>query len=167
MSPTPDPGAGRLVARLRRLGLTLATSESLTGGLVGAALTSVPGASSVYRGGVVAYATAIKAELSGVPSAILEADGAVSQRTAIAMAAGIRRLAGADWAVATTGVAGPDRQEGHPPGTVWLGVAGPGVSLARRYRFDGDRAAVREQAVGAALALLSECLPAGPPDSPG
>lgn len=162
MGPTPDPAAAGVLDRLRRLGLTLATSESLTGGLVGAALTGVPGASQVYRGGVVAYATALKAQLSGVPAAVLEQDGAVSERAAVAMADGIRSLAGADWAIATTGVAGPDPQEGHPPGTVWLGVAGPEFSLARRHRFDGDRAAVRDQTVAAALALLAECLPGSP-----
>lgn len=159
MNPGPDPIAERVVARLRDLGDTLATSESLTGGLIGAALTSVPGASEVYLGGVVAYVTAMKAQLSGVPADLLAEHGAVSEQAVLEMAAGVAQLSGADWAVAASGVAGPSDQEGHPPGTVWTGVSGPGVQVAALHRFDGDRAAVRAQAVAAALGLLLANLP--------
>lgn len=157
----PEPAAVRVLDLLRRDGRTLATAESLTGGLLGEVITAVPGASTVYRGGVIAYATDLKGSLLGVPDDVLGSDGAVSERTALAMAAGVRALAGADWALATTGVAGPDLQEGHPPGTVWLAAAGPDGATARLHRFSGDRDAVRRAAVGAALELLTE-LAGGP-----
>ena len=159
MIPAPDPLAERAVARLRALGHTLATSESLTGGLVGAAITSVPGASEAYLGGVVAYATALKARLSGVPEPLLEEYGAVSEQAVVEMAAGVSRLAASDWGLATSGVAGPTGQEDHPPGTVWVAVVGPGVRTAALHRFEGDRGAVRRQAVQAALELLLAGLP--------
>ena len=158
----PDAAAAELLDRLRRDGLSLATAESLTGGLLGTVLTDVPGASAVYRGGVIAYATDVKARVLGVPAEVLDVDGAVSERTALAMATGVRALAGADWALATTGVAGPDRQEGHPPGTVWLAVAGPDGASARRHGFAGDRTTIRRAAVRAALALLAERLDGTP-----
>lgn len=150
----PDPLAVRVVAAFGARGLTLATSESLTGGLIGASLTGVPGASDVYLGGVIGYATGMKAVLSDVPEPVLAAHGAVAEETARAMADGVRRRTGADWAVAVTGVAGPARQEGNPPGTVWLAVSGPGRTSTRRGGFQGDRAAVREATVDAALSLL-------------
>lgn len=146
--------ARALVAALAERGLTLATSESLTGGLVAAAVTSVPGASTVYLGGAVAYATAMKAVLGGVDPMTLARHGAVSSQTALALAVGIRERAGSDWAVATTGVAGPDPQEGHPPGEVWIAVAGPDGSSAVRRSFTGDRGAIRAQTVADALALV-------------
>ncbi len=154
----PDPLPVRVVGLLRDLGLSLATAESLTGGLLGATLTSVPGASAVFRGGIVAYATDLKERLLGVAGDVLREEGAVSRPTALAMAAGVRDATGADWALATTGVAGPDPQEGHPPGTVWLAVAGPQGSAARRCSFTGDREAIRDQSVAAALELLEEHL---------
>ena len=154
----PDPLPVRVVGLLRDLGLSLATAESLTGGLLGATLTSVPGASAVFRGGIVAYATDLKERLLGVAGDVLREEGAVSRRTALAMAAGVRDATGADWALATTGVAGPDPQEGHPPGTVWLAVAGPQGSAALRYSFTGSREAIRDQSVAAALELLEEHL---------
>lgn len=152
--PEPDPLAVRVVTTFRDRGLTLATSESLTGGLIGAALTGVPGASEVYLGGVIGYATAMKAVLSGVPAEVLANHGAVAAETAGAMADGVRGRTGADWAVAVTGVAGPAGQEGNPPGTVWLAVSGPGRTKTRRCGFQGDRTAVREATVAAALSLL-------------
>ncbi|MFW6775164.1 CinA family protein [Nocardioides sp. CPCC 205120] len=136
-------------------GASLAVAESLTGGRLAAALTGVPGASRVFRGGVVAYATEVKVAVLGVPTAVLEADGVVSARCAAAMAAGVRRLLGATWGISTTGVAGPDGQEGHPPGTVFVGVAGPtGSARAERLHLAGDRAAIQEASVAGALALL-------------
>ena len=154
----PDPLPVRVVNLLRARGLCLATAESLTGGLLGATVTAVPGASAVYRGGIVAYATDLKERLLGVAGDVLREEGAVSRRTALAMAAGVRDATGADWALATTGVAGPDPQEGHPPGTVWLAVAGPQGSAALRYSFTGSREAIRDQSVAAALELLEEHL---------
>lgn len=148
----------RVVSVLVGRGQSVATAESLTGGLIGAALTSVPGSSAAYRGGVVAYATDLKHTLAGVPSGVLAAFGPVSEQTAVALAAGVRDAAGADWAVSATGVAGPDPQDGHEPGEVWLGVAGPSGGWARRYRFDGGRDEVRAAAVAAALSLLAGAL---------
>jgi nicotinamide-nucleotide amidase len=147
---------GRLIAR----GTTVAAAESLTGGLVCAALTSVPGASAVVRGGVVVYATELKASLAGVPSSVLDADGPVAASTAAAMASGVRERLGAVVGLATTGVAGPDPQDGHPPGTVHVAAAtADGVrvrSFTGASALPGGREAVRAAAVEAVLALLSE-----------
>ncbi len=154
MTSPADVLAGRVIAGLSAAGLTLATSESLTGGLIGAALTSVPGASRVYLGGVIAYATALKTRLSGVDAGVLERHGAVSAETVGEMAQGIRGATGADWAIAASGVAGPSQQEGHPPGTVWIAVAGPRIGRARRFDFAGDRSEVRAQTVAAALTMV-------------
>ena len=154
----PDLAAG-VVGALTARQQTLASAESLTGGLIGAALTAVPGASLAYRGGVVAYATDVKHRLAGVPEDVLHANGPVSEATALALATGVRDIVGADWAVAATGVAGPDPQDGHAPGEVWLGLARPdGTAHAVRYWFDGDRGAVRDATVGAALQLLADAL---------
>jgi nicotinamide-nucleotide amidase len=140
----------------------LATAESLTGGLLGAAITAVPGASAAYVGGAIAYATPMKHRLAGVDAELLATQGPVSERTAVALAAGIREATDADWAVATTGVAGPTSQDGHEPGEVWVGIVGPGVAAtAVRYDFTGDRFAVRAATVQAALALLAGALAAG------
>lgn len=155
----PEQLAARIVAILTARGERLATAESLTGGLIGAAITTVPGASSAYLGGVVAYATGMKSKLSAVPEQLLAEHGPVSLQAAAAMAAGVRELTGADWALAATGVAGPDPQDGHAPGEVWLGLAGPqGGPVARRYDFFGDRAAIRQDSVTAALELLLAAL---------
>jgi nicotinamide-nucleotide amidase len=155
---SPEPAAG-VVAALVARGQHLATAESLTGGLLGAAITAVPGASAAYLGGVVAYATLMKHRLAGVDAALLAVHGPVSEQTAIALADGVRAATGADWALATTGVAGPDPQDGHAPGEVWVGVAGPaGPATAVRYDFTGDRGAVRRATVLAALELLAGAL---------
>ncbi len=151
-----------MVAALIARGETLATVESLTGGLLGAAITAVPGASAVYLGGVVAYATEMKQRLAGVDAALLAENGPVSEPTAIALAEGVREATGADWAVATTGVAGPTSQDGHQPGEVWVGLAAPlAPTVAVRHDFTGDRAAVRDATVQAALALVAQALAAG------
>jgi len=151
----PEPVAGELVAALAARGLTLATAESLTGGLIGAAITAVAGASAVYRGGVVTYATELKASLGGVPVEVLAEHGPVSAATATAMALGVRARAGSDWAISATGVAGPDPQDGHAPGEVWLGFAGPdGGAEAVGIEVSGDRDDVRAGAVAEALSGL-------------
>ena len=154
----PDPLAARVVAALLRRGERLATAESLTGGLIGAAVTSVPGASGAYLGGVVAYATAMKARLAGVPEPILAAHGPVAAETAVELARGVRARTGADWGLAVTGVAGPDPQDGHQPGEVWIGLAGPDGATTVRHDVLGDRDAVRARAVTGALALLEAAL---------
>jgi len=150
--------AATLVEALRVRGITLATSESLTGGLLGAVITSVPGASAVYVGGAIVYATRMKAVLSGASPQTLATEGAVSRATACELAAGIVERTGADWGVATTGVAGPDLQEGHPAGTVWIGVSGPDGTSAEQRFFPGGRAVVREQTVLAAMALARSAI---------
>jgi nicotinamide-nucleotide amidase len=158
---SPDPAAD-VVAALTARGQSLATAESLTGGLLGAAITAVPGASAAYVGGAIAYATPMKHRLAGVDAELLATHGPVSERTAVALAAGIRKATDADWAVATTGVAGPTSQDGHEPGEVWVGIVGPGVAArAVRFDFTGDRTAVRAATVHAALTLLSGALAAG------
>lgn len=156
---TPRP-ADVLAAAASR-GWSLACAESLTGGLVVAALVSVPGASAVLRGGVVAYATDLKASLLGVDAGLLAARGAVDPDVAAAMADGVRRVARADVGLATTGVAGPDPQDGKPPGLVFVAVATPERSLVRRLDLAGDRPAVRAGAVDGVLALALEALASG------
>jgi nicotinamide-nucleotide amidase len=154
---------GLQAAVLRRLvaaGETVAVAESLTGGLLGAALTELPGSSAAFRGGLLVYATDTKATLAGVPQEVLATDGAVSTATAEALAAGARDRLDATWGIGVTGVAGPDEQEGQPVGTVVVAVAGPtGVRSATR-RVPGDRQRVRLIAVTAALDLLRRQLPA-------
>jgi nicotinamide-nucleotide amidase len=148
-----------ILAALRTRGESLAVAESLTGGLLGATIVDVPGASTVFRGGLIVYATDLKSRLAGVPEELLNAHGPVHADVAAALAAGARERCLADWGLATTGVAGPDPQDGVPPGTVYLGLAGPGgVAEVRRMDLPGDRAAVRSAAVAQALALLGGAL---------
>jgi PncC family amidohydrolase len=142
---------------------TLAVAESLTGGMVTAAFVDVPGASVVLRGGVVSYATDLKHVLLGVDQDLLDRVGAVHPDVARAMALGARERLGATWAVAATGVAGPDPQDGHPVGTVDLAVAGPGDVVCRRVVFTGGRSEIRAAAVAAALRLLCDRVAATEP----
>lgn len=148
--------AADLVARLTAAGQTLAVAESLTGGLVAAALTDVAGASAVVRGGVVAYATDLKTRLLGVDEVLLSGVGAVDTDVAEQMASGVRTLMGATYGLATTGVAGPDQVDGKPVGTVYVAVAGPGSSRVKALSLSGDRDQIREQSVHAVLVLLAE-----------
>ena len=148
--------AEKLVALLTARGLSCATAESCTGGGVGAAITSVPGASAAYLGGVVSYDNAVKRGLLGVSPATLETVGAVSAETAAQMADGVRRLLKADLAVSVTGIAGPDGGSAEKPvGLVWFGLATAGGVRTERAIFAGDRAAVRAAAVTHALGLLT------------
>ncbi|THA59873.1 nicotinamide-nucleotide amidohydrolase family protein [Streptomyces sp. A0958] len=148
--------AGRVLRLLVARGETLAVAESLTGGLVAAELTSVPGASQAFRGSVTAYATPLKSEVLGVDAALLAERGAVDAEVARQMAAGVRRVLGADWGVATTGVAGPEPQDGQPVGTVFVAVSGPqGNGKVAALRLNGDRADIRKESVRSALDLLS------------
>lgn len=146
----------RLVEGLLAQAATLATAESLTGGLVSAALTDVPGISEVYRGGLVVYATDLKASLAGVPDELLDRVGPVHPDTAAALASGVRERLRATYGLATTGVAGPDPQDGHPAGEVYVAAAGPGTVRVRGLRLAGDRAAVRAGSVAAVLALAAD-----------
>jgi nicotinamide-nucleotide amidase len=147
-----------VVRTLREAGATVAVAESLTGGLVGGALTEVPGSSAVFRGGVQVYATDLKASLAGVPEQVLAEHGAVSAPTAEALAQGVRGRLGATYGLALTGVAGPEPQEGHPPGTLHVAVAGPSGVQVRSVRLPGDRQRVRLLAVNAGLDLLRRVL---------
>ncbi|MFE7898769.1 CinA family protein [Streptomyces sp. NPDC057424] len=143
-------------------GETLAVAESLTGGLVAAELTSVPGASKVFRGSVTAYATDLKHDLLGVDAPLLAARGAVDAQVAAEMAAGVRKALGADWGIATTGVAGPEPQDGQAVGTVFVAVDGPaeadsgsaGGGKVEALRLNGDREEIRRESVRSVLALL-------------
>jgi nicotinamide-nucleotide amidase len=146
--------AEQVVDLLRARGETVATAESLTGGLLSAALTDVPGASAVMRGGVIAYATDLKAALLGVPQPLLDRYGAVHPAIAVAMAEGARRRLGAGFGVATTGVAGPLPQDGQPVGTVHIAVAAEEDTVVRTVALAGGRAAVRARTVTISLGLL-------------
>lgn len=138
-------------------GKRLATAESLTGGGIGSAITSVSGASAVYAGGIISYTNQVKNRILGVPREYLDSLGAVSGPVAQAMAQGARRVLEADVAVSVTGLAGPDGDEfGHPVGTVFIGYADEHTAFAREYHFNGDRAEVREQTICAALKLVLE-----------
>ncbi|TDQ52115.1 CinA family protein [Actinorugispora endophytica] len=153
------PAAAELASRahtlLRGRGETLAVAESLTGGLIGATLTGVPGISAVFRGGVIAYATRAKADVLGVPAALLAEHGAVHPDVAVAMARGARGLLKATFGLAVTGVAGPEPQDGRPVGTVYTALAGPDQRhRVLELRLEGDRAAIRERTVESALSLL-------------
>lgn len=146
-----------LLEAARGRGVTLGCAESLTGGLVSACLTAVPGSSDVVRGGVVSYAIPVKHEVLGVAQEVLDDPrlGAVSRECAEQMARGARRVLGCDLAVSLTGIAGPGGAEpGKPVGTVWMGVASADGTSSKLFTFGGDRAAVRYAAVRAAVDLL-------------
>jgi nicotinamide-nucleotide amidase len=150
------PDAAEALVLLGAAGATLATAESLTGGRLAATVTSVPGASASYLGGYVTYATDLKERLLGVPHDLVERYGAVSAECVGAMATGCREAVGATYALSTTGVAGPDSQEGRPVGTVFVGIAGPeGVSVLT-MELVGDRQQVQDRACREALSALCE-----------
>ncbi|KRE96210.1 damage-inducible protein CinA [Nocardioides sp. Soil774] len=150
--------AARVLEALAARGETLATAESLTGGLLAARLTDVPGASRSFVGGVVSYATRVKVSALDVPADLVAEHGVVSQQCALAMARGVGARLAATWGLATTGVAGPDEQEGRAVGTVWIAVAGPAGAHARLLALAGDRVAIREATCEAVLALLEDLL---------
>jgi nicotinamide-nucleotide amidase len=158
-----DTLPGVVHALLRERGESVAVAESLTGGLLGATLTEVPGASATFRGGVVAYATDLKAGALDVPAQLLADRGAVSRDVAAAMASGARRRLGATHGLALTGVAGPDEQDGQPVGTLHVGLSSPAGGVVRSLRVPGDRARVRQFAVVHALDLLRRSLSGLPP----
>jgi nicotinamide-nucleotide amidase len=148
------PDAVEALALLGSAGASLATAESLTGGRLAAVVTAVPGASASYVGGFVTYSGALKESLLGVPHDLVDRYGVVSAECARAMAGGCREATGATYALATTGVAGPDRQEGKPVGTVFVGIAGPdGVSVLT-MELVGDRHQIQDRACREALSAL-------------
>ncbi|WP_328583697.1 CinA family protein [Streptomyces sp. NBC_00370] len=150
-------GAARVLALLDERGGTLAVAESLTGGLVAAELTSVPGASRTFRGSVTAYATDLKRDVLGVDATLLDERGAVDPEVALQMAAGVRGHLRADWGAATTGVAGPDPQDRQPVGTVYVAVMGPeGNGKVAALRLNGGRTEIRKESVRSLLALLAD-----------
>lgn len=155
-----EDAARAVLEALEDAGASFGVAESCTGGLLGGAITAVPGASRAFLGGVIAYADRVKEELLGVEPRILAAHGAVSGPVALAMAEGVRRALEVDWGVAVTGVAGPGGGgPDKPVGTVWIATAGPGSrGASRRFSFPGDRAAVRDASVVAALEMLRERL---------
>jgi nicotinamide-nucleotide amidase len=146
--------AAEIVALLTQTGGTVATAESLTGGMVAAALTDIPGSSSVFRGGVVSYATDLKARLLGVDELLLAKHGPVHASVAAEMANGVRALLGATVGVATTGVAGPGPADGHPAGTVHVAVSLSGDTVVREMALEGNRDEVRRLTVERVLGLL-------------
>jgi len=150
--------AADAVRRLADRGETLATAESLTGGLVAATVVEIPGVSAVYRGGLVVYATDLKHELAGVPEELLAERGPVDPDVALALAEGARRRCAAAWGLATTGVAGPDPQDGKAVGTVFVAVAGPFGATVRELKLDGNRAVIRAATVTGVLRLLADRL---------
>ena len=153
----PDPEifalAQQLGERLRRSGRSLAVAESCTGGLLGSAVTDVPGSSAYFLGGVISYADRVKVDQLGVSDSVLRRYGAVSEEAAAAMANGVRQLLKADIGVSITGVAGPDAEGSKPAGLTFIGIAGDGVTT-HRFEWTGDRWDNRRRSVIAALELL-------------
>lgn len=149
--------ASRLQAVALSRGVTVATAESCTGGLIGHSLTAIAGSSDYYLGGVVSYSNEVKIRLLGVPQSALERHGAVSAQVAVAMAQGARERIGCDFAVSVTGVAGPGGgTEAKPVGLAYVAAAGPAGHEVRRHLWSGDRAANKERSAVAALELLLE-----------
>lgn len=158
--------AASVVAALTARGETVAVAESLTGGLVVSELVGVPGASAVVRGGVVAYATPVKASVLGVSLELLASNGAVDPTVAEQMATGVRTALAVDgepatWGISTTGVAGPDPQDGQPVGTVFVGIASAAGAEAFELHLDGDRQAIRQAVVSELLTRLHVTLQTG------
>lgn len=163
MTPPPEPLelqalARTVVASAKARGMTLATAESLTAGMIAATLAEVPGASAALAGGVVSYSNAVKANVLGVEAKLLAERGSVDGEVARQMAQGARRVCGADMAVSATGVAGPDVHDGKPVGTVFLGWASGSGSGFTEHHFTGDRAQIRVLSTVCALELLSSHL---------
>lgn len=168
-SEVPRSDAEALLAALRAAGRTVAFAESLTGGLACATLVAVAGASEVVRGGVVAYATDVKASVLGVDPQLLARRGAVDPEVAAQMARGARRVLGADYGAGVTGVAGPRGQDGRDPGTVFLAVAGPdGEVRGRALLLEGDRDRIRAAGARSLIGLVLEQVgSAGPSPAAG
>lgn len=148
--------ATKVIETLGKAPETIATAESLTGGLLSAALTMVAGASKSMRGGVTTYATAAKNEILGVNADLLSQKGAVDPEVATQMAQHVRDLFNSDWALATTGVAGPEMQDGKPVGTVYIALTNDTETLVKEYHFQGTRDEIRASTVLASLKMFLE-----------
>lgn len=147
--------ATRVAGPLQMRQETIALAESCTGGLLAASLTALPGASAYFAGGVVAYANAVKEGVLAVPHQMLIESGAVSEPVAVAMAEGVRALLQTDWAISTTGIAGPGGGSlDKPVGTVWIAVAGRSGAFAHQFKFAGSRDVIQRAAVQSALEML-------------
>ena len=155
--------ATELVELLKDARATVATAESLTGGRLAARMSEAPGSSEIFMGGAVTYATEAKVKVLGVPEQVVDEHGVVSGECARAMAEGVRRLLGSTYGVSTTGVAGPDRQEDKPVGTVFVGVAGPDGTDVVPLALEGDRDSITAETVLAAVEALVAAV-AGRPD---
>jgi nicotinamide-nucleotide amidase len=152
-----DPVAASVVAELRRRGESVAVAESLTGGGLGAAITSIPGSSDVFPGGIIAYQLPAKEILLKVPRALIEEFGVVSEEVATAMADALFELFGTTWAIATTGVAGPGPSDGVAAGSVWIAIRGP-INQSTELEIQGEREAVRNASVSSALTTFARIL---------
>lgn len=148
----------QVVALLRERELTLTTAESLTGGLIAAAITSVPGASECFKVGFVTYSNKAKRKMLSVKKELLKKEGAVSEETAKEMAIGALMESEADISVSVTGNAGPDAMEGKPVGLVYIGVCAKGKAKVEECHFEGDRKAIREQTLEEALRLVKKLI---------
>ena len=155
---TGNEGARRLIDVLSEHGLTAATCESLTAGLVAATITTVPGSSTVFRGGLVTYASELKSALAGVDAQWIAEHGVVNAITAAQMAMGCRKVCGADVGMACTGVAGPDPQDGEQAGTVFIAVAYRGEPAVKRLQLGGSREEIRCGTVERLLSLGCEAV---------
>ena len=145
----------RIGSAMLKAGKTLSAAESCTGGLVGMLLTSVPGSSQWFKGGVIAYSNTVKTDILNVPFSVIEEDGAVSKETVLAMAAGVRELMGTDLSVSISGIAGPDGGTAEKPvGTVWIAVCGEKSVSAEMKMFAGERDVVRRKAADYLLTKL-------------
>jgi nicotinamide-nucleotide amidase len=154
----PVKRAGEVIIDLlRERGESLSLAESLTGGGLGAAITAVPGASEVFIGGLAAYQIQIKQDLLKVSPALIAQFGVVSEEVAIAMAEGARSLFNSTWAIATTGVAGPDAVDGNPAGTVWVAIRGP-INQSTQLQLSGTREIVRNATVSSAVTTFARIL---------
>jgi nicotinamide-nucleotide amidase len=160
MPPDPDIYALAQQAgdQLRRAGKWLAVAESCTGGLLGAAITDVPGSSAYFLGGIVSYADRVKIEQLRVPPETLRRYGAVSEPTALAMVEGVRQFLGADLGISITGVAGPNAEDSKPAGLTFIGIAAANTTTCHRFQWTGDRWDNRRRSVLAALELLVQAL---------
>ena len=171
MAPTDDELldlAARVGAACRSAGLTIATAESCTGGLVAHLLTEIPGSSAYVTGGIVTYSNTAKTSLVDVPEPVLAAHGAVSAQVAVAMAEGARRRLEVDVAVAVTGVAGPDGgTDAKPVGLTYVAVADADGDSVQRYQWDGGRSENKRSSAAAALALVLDRLTTSTPESAG
>ncbi|MEN9516788.1 MAG: hypothetical protein RLZZ159_654 [Actinomycetota bacterium] len=152
--------AEKIVQLLRDRRETITCAESITGGALTSALVSIPGASHVLRGSIVAYSSEVKIQELNVDSALIQEKGVVSEEVALAMATGVKNKFSANWAVASTGVAGPGASHGIPAGTVWLALLGPGVQETVKLEITGEREMVRRGAVESALGVLERILSA-------